>query len=228
MTSSIAPTDLFAVTCEQDLLLVSALGQRRAAIEAWRAWAARVDIARLDRDSQWLLPLLYWNLRRHGVGADRLVRYRNVYLHHWYRNTVALSRLDGEAATTLAGGAAMAVAYYDSPGLRPFVDLEPVDADNPRFSREIDRRAFADGHCGHWASRPWRVLAPAHQVVDVIVRRDRWDIRSRLFWITDAVTLLRRPDLDVAVVHAFAAELGALDAVTAIVDGLRARFGGGV
>jgi len=225
MTSSTALVDALELTREQELLLTAALAGRAAAPDAWQAWTARTDVDALDHDSQWLLPLLYWNLHRHGVASGRLVRYRNVYVHHWYRNNVTLSRLSHGSLTVLAGGAAMAVAYYESTGARPFVDLEIVDAGSPRFPRDLDQPVFATGRRGVWHAREWLVPSPAHQLVDIIVRRERWDTRSRLLWIADAATLVNRPDCDPAQVRALARELGALDSVMPIVEALPARFG---
>ena len=225
MTSSTAPVDACALTREQELLLAAALGRASRALDAWQAWTARTRVDALDRDSQWLLPLLYWKLRRHGVALDRLVRYRNVYLHHWYRNNVTLSRLCDRSPTMLVGGAAMAVAYYESAGARPFLDLEVMDAAAPRFPRDLDQRVREAARRGAWQARAWLAPSPAHQLVDVVVRRERWDPRSRLLWMADAITLVNRPDCTTHEVQGFARALGVLDSVMPIVDALDRRFG---
>ncbi len=118
-----------AETHEQDLLLRAALLDGTAAIEVWHAWRDRTSVDALDRDSQWLLPRLFHNLRTNGVSLRLLGRYHNVYRHNWYKNNLSLRRaqplLDrlhemDRRSPVIVGGAAIALQEPDAIGARPF------------------------------------------------------------------------------------------------------------
>jgi len=229
---------------EQRLLLRAALLRGPASLAAWRAWSAATTVDALEQDSQWLLPVLYLALRTQGVARHLLARYRNVYLHNWYKNHLALRRAEACAGRlgiaagdlVLVGGAAMAIAYYQDPGARPFEGVqalrrppqssigpaagagEPAASIPPAGSDiEVVTALYAAGDAAlvggtldrEWRTMRWRVLDPAGQVVDICARRDGWDRRSSLFWLADLATVLRRhPGLDWTRVAALAASLG--------------------
>jgi hypothetical protein len=187
------------VTREQALLLRAALLRGPEALDAWRAWHEATRIDALEPDSQWLLPLLFLNLRAQGVPAARLVRYQNVWLHNWYKDNLALRAIERSASgrrgdgrpLVVVGGAALALAYYDTLGARPFVSVDLADP------ADLGEAVLARTLAGGWKSIRWRVLGPADQVVRICARREDWDPRSRLFWVADLVTVWRRhPRLD--------------------------------
>jgi hypothetical protein len=104
---------------------------------AWQEWQARVNVDHLDRHSQWLLPLLYRRLSALRVEHPLLQRYKNVYLHNWYKNTLLL-KAAGEVAALLESIPAVAktdlgcvMDIYEDVGVRPLHCAEiciPTDA----------------------------------------------------------------------------------------------------
>jgi hypothetical protein len=210
-------------TLEQVWLLRAALASGPGAIDAWRVWQARTTVDDLDGDSQWLLPLLYHNLHAQGAPVDQLVRYRNVYLHNWYKNSLTLRRAEpviralGQAGrVVLLAGGAMALRYYDAVGARPFGPLSvlaparagidrgapggshaDVEVKATLFDPDVDAAIVDRATAGTWKTMRWLALDPGDQLLDICARRHEWDPRSRLFWLADAAHLLRRaPGLD--------------------------------
>jgi len=126
------------ITCwpspEQELLLRAALMQGNAALDAWNAWRARVELARLDPGSKNLLPLLWDNLRKQGVDPNdpsmktlrrsyRLTLGKNRLLFHEIgRQLRALH--DAAFPTMLLKGAALTLGFYNDYGLRPMGDFD--------------------------------------------------------------------------------------------------------
>jgi hypothetical protein len=240
-------------SARQALLLEAALRRGAPALDAWRRWVDGLDPERLEEqiepDSQWLMPLLYWNLRR-DVTHPVLARCRNVYLHNWYKNNAMLHALAAAVRAEKPGvtpvllkGAAMAVRYYESPGARPFAAID------------VWRGAGADGewvwpaHLGetlvlHDAPFPatlpdellhrvdtvtvmgvtCAVMSAADQLVHIASQRRSWDPRTGLVWLADAAQVLRRsPGLDWDTMRATAARLGLTDALSRMLDYLE-RF----
>jgi hypothetical protein len=97
----------------------------------WERWRRKVRPEDLDPPSRDLLPLLWRNLRRHGIEHPSLRLYAGVYRSFWYRNQILLA----EAAETLTlleshgvgtlllGDAPLALAHYRDAGLRRIGDL---------------------------------------------------------------------------------------------------------
>jgi hypothetical protein len=81
----------------------------------------------LEPDSQWLLPVLYANLRGAGVPEARLGRYAYVYRHNWYKNQLLLAAArplietlqSAPTSVLVLGEAALALAVYARLGARP-------------------------------------------------------------------------------------------------------------
>lgn len=241
-------------TREQELLLRAALWRGPEGLGAWEQWRARARLDALDGDSQWLLPALYENLRAQDVAPRLLVRYRNVYLHNWYRNNLtlhraqpALARLEGvSGAVVLLGGGALALAHYATLGARPFERLSvlapgasvPTEAGpgtrdvdvrasllDPGADEELVRRATVV----RWQATRHLVLDPADQVLDLCLRRREWDHRSGLLWMCDAVMVARRhPGLDWRQVMALAGRLDRRREVARALGYLRDRLGLGL
>ncbi|MCB2228012.1 MAG: nucleotidyltransferase family protein [Desulfarculaceae bacterium] len=123
-----------------ELLLRAALLGKDEALAAWRGWKQRADLDALDVNASRLLPLLYANLRRHGVSDPLMARLQGVYRYNALRNQGFLRDLNG-ALRVLAEqgipvmvlkGMALAVGCYGDLALRPMQDLDllvkPQDA----------------------------------------------------------------------------------------------------
>ena len=202
-------------------MLRAAVVRGPAALDAWREWSRAVDVERLDPDAQWLMPLLYDNLRAHGIAHPVLRRCRNVYLHTWYRTHVALHGLAavlrqvggrgvprdrGDAAIALLGGAAVALRYH-APGARSSGAIElwcpgatPADASLERQAVHVRAAVFDEPT----DAAVWRrlepvtvkgvacaAMGPADQLVHICATGPAWDARSRLLWVADATRLLQ-------------------------------------
>jgi len=119
-------------TREQELLLRAALLGGSEAIEAWEAWRASVDIERIDQAAGRLLPLLYKNLRAHGIADPLMGRMRGTYRLTWTKNQVLFHSMaailqafrEAGLATLILKGAALIVQYYHEYGLRPVGDFD--------------------------------------------------------------------------------------------------------
>jgi len=120
-------------THEQELLLRAALSEGPVAVEAWAVLRPFLDLDHMGRASERLVPLLYQNLRRHGIDDPRLSRFKDIYRYTWSRNELLFRRgamLLGDLGragvpTLLLKGAALVQACYggDS-GLRPMNDFD--------------------------------------------------------------------------------------------------------
>jgi hypothetical protein len=121
-----------AVSADQILLLRAALADGDEALEAWRTWQARTDLDGLDAESQRLLPLLYRNLGRLGVGERATARYASVYRQSWFKNSLAFRDaahvIDAFSAagidTMVLKGAALALLHYRDVGARSMADVD--------------------------------------------------------------------------------------------------------
>lgn len=119
-------------TEEQELLLQAALMEGSKAIDAWTEWNSRVDVDLLERGSQRLLPLLYRNLRAHGVENPALDKFKGFYRLAWYKNQMLLRNIssllqclnDSGIQTMVLKGAALVLQYYNDYGLRPMDDVD--------------------------------------------------------------------------------------------------------
>jgi hypothetical protein len=122
----------FWPAARQEALLRAALLRGPAALAAWEAWSAQVDLDTVDGGSFRLLPLLYVNLQAQGVTHPLMQRLKGIYRYHWTKNQVlfhhaaaVLDRLHGAGFPTLVlKGGALATLYYPNPGLRPMTDFD--------------------------------------------------------------------------------------------------------
>jgi hypothetical protein len=120
-------------TREQELLLRAALLAGPAALDAWEQWKANTDFGDyLDNGSFRLLPLLYKNLRRHGVTDPFMHKLKGIYRLAWYKNQTRFRDIEEvlrtfhEAGiqTMLLKGAALTLLHYKDNGVRPMVDVD--------------------------------------------------------------------------------------------------------
>lgn len=142
------------------LLRAAALAPPDAALAAWTAWRAGADRWRFDPASDWWLPLVWWNLRAAVTDAAdvELLRehYRRAWIHHQHltaRVAPALDALRREGIETLLlKGAALAIATYERPALRPFGDVDVLVSPDaaPRAHAVLERLGWT----------PFRTLAP--------------------------------------------------------------------
>lgn len=104
-----------------------------AAAELWHnTWRQR-GISDLDRASQRLLPLIWYNLNRLEVeDQDSLAIAKREFHRTWYRNQLALRHLAGVMKPMqdlglrpiLVKGASLILTTYNSPALRPMTDWD--------------------------------------------------------------------------------------------------------
>ena len=113
----------------QQLLLRAALASPPVAIEAWRQIGSAVELDALDLGSRRLLPLVWSNLRSHGVDVDALAgRYQSARS----ANQALLAQLgellrclhDAGIPTVVLKGTALLVSAYPDIGLRPMSDVD--------------------------------------------------------------------------------------------------------
>ena len=110
----------------------AALLQGNEATDAWYEWKSSVDVDRLDPGSLRLLPLLYWNLRTHGVKDPLMSRFKGVYRLTWYENQMLFHNMstllhsfhNAGIQTMTLKGAALTLLHYRDYGLRPMDDFD--------------------------------------------------------------------------------------------------------
>ncbi len=127
-----SPPDIALPTADQEVLLRACLGSGERALDAWREWSSRVVLDDIDNGSQRLVPLLYRNLVRLGVGQTEIGRYQGIYRKAWYENQLHLRDLRRVLAAMAAAGVEcmvlkgipLAVSYYEEIALRPMADLD--------------------------------------------------------------------------------------------------------
>jgi hypothetical protein len=156
--SAVTPAD------RRGLLRAAALAPPDAAPAAWTAWRAGADRWRFDPVSDWWLPLVWWNLREVVTDAAdaALLReaYRRAWIHHQHliaRVAPALDALHRKGIETLLlKGAALAIATYERPALRPFGDVDVLVSPDaaPRADAVLERLGWT----------PFRTLAPTLRV----------------------------------------------------------------
>jgi Uncharacterised nucleotidyltransferase len=121
------PTD-----AQHHLLRAALLRDGRSVAQSLAAWTAGVALDDVDLGSLRLLPLLYTNLRRHGIGYESMPRLRGLYRKSWLRNRIVFEhgmralRSLGQAGidSILLKGAALAIAAYEDPAQRPMEDID--------------------------------------------------------------------------------------------------------
>jgi hypothetical protein len=113
-------------------LLRAALLDGDAAVRAFEAWRATLDLATIPYSQQRLLPQLQRNMTRLGIADPLIERFRGIRRYHWVRNlrSLALARALFEALHQnrvpfiVLKGAAIVAAYLDDRSLRPMDDVD--------------------------------------------------------------------------------------------------------
>ncbi len=111
---------------QQTLLLRAALLSRQAAVTAWYQWRANADLDQLPTGGFLLLPLLAYNLQRHGITDPLLDKCQGIHRRTWTQQQLHLQGLTPllQALQTagispiLQGDLALALFHYPEQGLR--------------------------------------------------------------------------------------------------------------
>jgi hypothetical protein len=120
------------LTGQQKLLLRAALLNGDEAINAWGKWVAGINIDAIDPGSYRLLPLLYHNLRTHGIDHPLMNKLKGVHRYTWYKNQVLFLQMgvllqtfqNAGIRTLILKGAALTLLYYKDYGIRPMADFD--------------------------------------------------------------------------------------------------------
>jgi len=122
----------FWPTRQQKLLLQACLLQGKDALDAWYKWKSTTDAEQIDIGSLRLIPLLYQNLKAHGVDDTLMNKFKGIYRFTWYKNHILLHVMEkvlagfydaGIQAMALKG-AALTLLHYRDYGLRPMGDFD--------------------------------------------------------------------------------------------------------
>lgn len=111
---------------QQILLLRAALLPQQAAVTAWQRWRANADLDQLPPGGFLLLPLLAYNLQRHGIADPLLDKCQGIHRRTWTQQQLHLQGLTPllQALQTagitpiLQGELALALFHYPEQGLR--------------------------------------------------------------------------------------------------------------
>ena len=178
----------------EELLLRAALCRLDEAIEAWR----QLELDGLDRlgpDAMRLVPLLYRNLEATGVDHPWLARgatltRRNAFaMDLLFREIEALvTELNLEGVESmLLKGAALALAYYPSPELRPMQDFDLLVS-----RRDVLHAVAVIGRKGwHAQKTPTEATLRSHHGLEIKGRSHACDLHWAWMWEE-----LGRPDED--------------------------------
>jgi hypothetical protein len=129
---SVEPARGWRPTYRQELILRAALCRGEEVLSAWRRLKEGDHLSPLDGGSARLLPLLYHNLRLHGVEEPAAEALKEEYVRTWCDNQLLFESAAGivrsfRAAgieTMLLKGAALASHFYGDSGLRPMSDVD--------------------------------------------------------------------------------------------------------
>lgn len=118
---------------KQELMLNACLEDNpENARRAWAEWRIDNPVEDLDTASQRLLPLLYFNLNRHGIVGSEHDRYASVARYVWYENQLRTRQFSkllqeikaADIRVAVLKGFAIGPLYYPNPGLRPASDID--------------------------------------------------------------------------------------------------------
>ncbi|MEJ2146326.1 MAG: nucleotidyltransferase family protein [Acidobacteriota bacterium] len=113
-------------------LLRAGLGRDESVPKAWLHWKSLVGWENADFESVRLLPLVYRNLRMHGIEDPLLPRLRGILLRNVYQQTLCFNRVarllgqfDSEGIDCLLlEGAPLCLLHYGGIGMRPMDDVD--------------------------------------------------------------------------------------------------------
>lgn len=166
----------------------AALGTGEVAANAYAAWRSETDLDTLDGGSFRLLPLLYRNLARQGLGGGDIgSRLKGVYRLSWVRNRTALARLEplirqlqaAGIAVQLIKGTPLILRYYRDYGVRWMDDCDILVRAGQ--AQEVMRLLQADG----WRADldvPERIIPAMHAVNFSNAAGEGFDLHWRPLW----------------------------------------------
>jgi len=175
----------------QLLLLRACLGERDAALDAWREWRrdAPPDLAALERGSRRLLPLVYSNLGKALAGDPDSQVLRDAYRRSWTANqlirrdaqeAIGVLRDAGLEVLALKGMALIGSAYGGDIGARPMADIDL--AVRPTRAKEAVRALVGAGFRPALAD-PERQLRTRHSTAFLGPREVEVDLHSGMLWL---------------------------------------------
>jgi len=255
LTAAAEPEGGWAPTAVQGLLLDAAFGARERAEDAFARWVHATDFDIIDHESFTLLPLVAHHLDELGVETPESPRLRGIVRRSWLEHQLvlrdALPTVDALIArgldVILVGGAALGALVYESPALRPILQVEVLvpehagDAGSP--ARPADTPVHVRTHAAdewRWPGaddglrasarpcplldRPMRALAPEDELLLACVRGARWTPVPQVQWIADARMVLARAPCSWPALIARAVELRVTDRVGLALELLADRF----
>jgi hypothetical protein len=139
---------------DEELMLLSALGDRATAAEAWSRLAPTFELDAVTWPQYRLVPLLGANLREVGLESADLNRMTGVRRRTWSENQLILHDAaevlrvlnDAGVATMPLKGLALLDGHYADAGLRPMRDIDLLVDD-----QEVALRALA---AAGWVAKP--------------------------------------------------------------------------
>jgi Uncharacterised nucleotidyltransferase len=158
------------------MLLRAAILDGSDAAPAWRQWQQAIDFDAIDWNSQQLLPLVYHNLTRCGIGGPLLDRCKGYYRLTWYKNHLLFHRMadvlhafqQAGIRTLLLKGAGMAVHHYRNPALRPMDDFDVlVPADQGAEAYALARQFGFASKFASAAPHGWDLVDSAGRQLDL-------------------------------------------------------------
>jgi hypothetical protein len=147
-------TGFFWPSVRQRLLLSVTLLDGERSERAWRRLRPSFDLDKLEPASYVLLPLVYKQLDRLGIGDPLLPRLRGIYRRTWYMNQLLLGRLkDALVAVQGCEGDPLVVdswelpaCYYGDFGLRAVPELHLLV--RPERVERAARALYEEGWTG--------------------------------------------------------------------------------
>jgi hypothetical protein len=187
----------------ESLALRAAFLQDARAIKAWHEFSARYDFDDLFPSSSELLPIVYSNLAKQGWSGPGVGKVQGLQRKIWYSNQLLLKDLalyikhlaESGIEPMLAKNAALALQYYEHPGLRNIRDFDLV-VRRRDFSRTL--RILEDfGLRQLQQDIQGRYLNLQSKVIDVALPGQEnkfWNSASRIMVLDSPAIALSRPD----------------------------------
>lgn len=116
----------------QELLLRAALLEKEPASQAWNEWKRQTQLDDIPVEGFRILPLLYKNLRRHGIEDPQIAKLKGIYRYSWVKNRRSLAilaevidRLGKEGIPSIVlKGAGLILSTYRDHGARYMDDCD--------------------------------------------------------------------------------------------------------
>jgi putative nucleotidyltransferase-like protein len=180
-------TPKWCPTVQQELLLRAALAEGEDVLSSWRKWQSSVDLSGIDRGSVRLLPLLFHNLKLHGVPESAIANFKEEYVQTWCDNELFFQKMAVVLGSfqavgieaILLKGAALALQFYGDSGLRPMNDVDIL------VRPEKARLAIRQLHQTGWKSAyetPDALIPYQHAIAFINGQGQTLDLHWRVLW----------------------------------------------